>query len=254
MDHIGIDVHKRESQICIITDDGEVIEQRIRTTRDRFRDTLGARPASRVLLEASTESEWVARELDQLGHEVIVADPNFLPMYGTRRRRIKTDRRDARALADACQNGIYRLAQSGTLLGAPAGARVNIYGNPGLFHPPGNGGADEPLPFSFSVPEPAKDEELVFTAVAFNTWGIVTERVARFSVRAGDSTDLEVEMKTEVLRDLTVTTNVPVLDGEPLTSFSNAYSYALALPYIGNAHPTGFTNVYEINEKPQHSR
>ena len=85
MDPIGIDVHKRESQICIITEDGEVIEPRIRTTRDRYRETLGVRPRSRILLEASTESEWVARELETLGHEVIVADPNFLPMYGTRR-------------------------------------------------------------------------------------------------------------------------------------------------------------------------
>jgi hypothetical protein len=31
MDHIGIDVHKRESQICIVTADGEVVEKRIRT-------------------------------------------------------------------------------------------------------------------------------------------------------------------------------------------------------------------------------
>ena len=31
MDHIGIDVHKRESQIYILAEGGEVIEQRIRT-------------------------------------------------------------------------------------------------------------------------------------------------------------------------------------------------------------------------------
>jgi hypothetical protein len=31
MDHIGIDVHKRESQIYILAAGGEVIEQRIRT-------------------------------------------------------------------------------------------------------------------------------------------------------------------------------------------------------------------------------
>jgi transposase len=31
-------------------------------------------------------------------------------MYGHRSRRVKTDRRDARALAEACRNGIYRLA------------------------------------------------------------------------------------------------------------------------------------------------
>ncbi len=32
MDHIGIDVHKRESQICILAEGGELIERRIRTT------------------------------------------------------------------------------------------------------------------------------------------------------------------------------------------------------------------------------
>jgi hypothetical protein len=31
MDHIGIDLHKRESQICILAEGGELIERRIRT-------------------------------------------------------------------------------------------------------------------------------------------------------------------------------------------------------------------------------
>jgi transposase len=39
---------------------------------------------------------------------VIVADPNFTPMYATRRRGVKTDRRDARTLAEACRLGAYR--------------------------------------------------------------------------------------------------------------------------------------------------
>jgi len=38
------------------------------------------------------------RCLEGLGHEVIVADPGFAPMYGMRRRRVKTDVPDARAL------------------------------------------------------------------------------------------------------------------------------------------------------------
>jgi transposase len=62
------------------------------------------------VLEASTDSEWVARCLEALGHEVIVADPNFAPMYATRTRKVKTDRRDARALAEACLLGAYRPA------------------------------------------------------------------------------------------------------------------------------------------------
>jgi transposase len=80
MEHIGIDVHKKETQICILTEDGELIERRVRTLADRFTEMLGSRHPARILLEASTESEWVARCLEGLGHEVIVADPNFAPM------------------------------------------------------------------------------------------------------------------------------------------------------------------------------
>jgi transposase len=110
MDTIGIDLHKRESQLCIGHDDGTVEERRIATTRERFTAVLGDRSRARILLEASTESEWVARHLESLGHEVIVADPNFAPMYATRSRRTKTDRRDARTLMEACRLGAYRPA------------------------------------------------------------------------------------------------------------------------------------------------
>lgn len=110
MDHIGIDLHKRESQICIETDLGEVIEKRIRTERGRLEAVFGKRPRAKILLEAMTESEWVARCLEDLGHEVVVADPNYAAMYATRSRRVKTDRRDAVTLADACRLGAYRRA------------------------------------------------------------------------------------------------------------------------------------------------
>ena len=102
MDTIGLDLHKRESQLCIGQDDGRIEERRIATTRERFTAVLGTRPRARILLEASTESEWVARQLAHLGHEVIVADPNRAPMYATRARRAKTDRRNARTLMEAC--------------------------------------------------------------------------------------------------------------------------------------------------------
>jgi transposase len=110
MEHIGIDVHKRESQICILTPEGEIIERRVQTTRDRLTTALGTRPPAQVLLEATTESEWVAQTLEACGHEVIVADPNYAPMYPERRRRVKTDRRDARMLAEAVRLGSYRPA------------------------------------------------------------------------------------------------------------------------------------------------
>jgi transposase len=111
MEYIGIDVHQRESQVCIVDEHGQVlVERRFRTSRERLAELFGTRARARVLLEASTESEWVAHALEGLGHEVIVADPNFALMYATRSRRVKTDRRDARALADASRLGAYRPA------------------------------------------------------------------------------------------------------------------------------------------------
>jgi transposase len=110
MDTIGLDLHKRETQVCVLAEDGVMEERRIVTSRERFTAVLGGRPRARILLEAATESEWVARHLETLGHEVIVADPNYAPMYATRRRGVKTDRRDARTLAEAARLGAYRPA------------------------------------------------------------------------------------------------------------------------------------------------
>lgn len=110
MDTIGLDLHKRESQLCILRDDETVIERRIATNRERLTAVFGTCPPARILLEASTESEWVAHHLESLGHVVIVADPNYAPMYATRARRVKTDRRDARALAEALRLGAYHVA------------------------------------------------------------------------------------------------------------------------------------------------
>jgi len=61
MDHIGIDVHKRESQIYILPEGGDVIEQGIRTEAERSDAVLGSRPRARIVIEASTDGEWVTR-------------------------------------------------------------------------------------------------------------------------------------------------------------------------------------------------
>ena len=110
MEIIGLDLHKRASQLSIKADDGTITDRRIATSRERFTAVLGGRAPARILLEASTESEWVARHLESLGHAVIVADPNYAPMYANRSRRTKTDKRDARTLMDACETGARRPA------------------------------------------------------------------------------------------------------------------------------------------------
>ena len=115
MTYAAIDLHTRESQIRIIDEDGRVVlEKRVATRRDRVERVLASFRPIRVLIESSTESEWVARHLEAVGCEVIVADPSYAPMYGTRTRVIKTDRRDVAALADACRRGFYRRAHRTT--------------------------------------------------------------------------------------------------------------------------------------------
>jgi transposase len=98
VEHAAIDLHKKESQVRIVTEGGDIVDRRIPTTRHHFSTLFWGRAPTPILVEASTESEWVAQHLESLGHEVIVADPNYAPMYGQRSRRIKTDRRDVAAL------------------------------------------------------------------------------------------------------------------------------------------------------------
>jgi len=105
----AIDLHMRYSQIRIIDADGHVLrEGRVPTTVERVVGAFGDLGAVRILLETGTESEWVAQALEAAGYTVIVADPNYAPMYGELRRRVKTDRRDVAALAEANRRGWYR--------------------------------------------------------------------------------------------------------------------------------------------------
>lgn len=111
MEYGAIDLHLKASLIRIVNAEGVVVlERTIATTRTALSRVFGGRAPLRVLLESGTESEWVAQAVEACGHEVIVADPNYALMYGPRARRIKTDKRDVAALAEACRLGIYRAA------------------------------------------------------------------------------------------------------------------------------------------------
>ena len=111
MEYGAIDLHKQRSVIRVVDADGTVVfERTITTSREAFTTVFQGRAPLRVLLETGTESEWVAQVIEACGHEVIVADPNYALMYGTRQRLVKTDRRDVAALTEANRLGIFRRA------------------------------------------------------------------------------------------------------------------------------------------------
>jgi transposase len=111
MEYGAIDLHSKESEVRIVTASGEVVlHRRMATRRDQLQMVFGARARMRLLLESGTESEWVAQYLEELGHEVVVADPNYVAMYADRGRGNKSDRRDVTAMAEANRRGIYRPA------------------------------------------------------------------------------------------------------------------------------------------------
>jgi hypothetical protein len=61
MEPVGINVHTNQSQICLFTEAGEGLHQRIQTQREQFAAVFAERPKVPILLESSTESEWVAQ-------------------------------------------------------------------------------------------------------------------------------------------------------------------------------------------------
>jgi transposase len=66
----------RHSYLCLIeTQSGEVIKEgRLRTTPEAFRRRFASERPMRIAIEAGTHSPWASRVLEELGHEVLVAN------------------------------------------------------------------------------------------------------------------------------------------------------------------------------------
>ena len=98
MDHIGIDLGGRESQICVRTSEG-AISYEGRHPTSALPEFL-RRPAGRVVLETCAEAFAVADAAVGLGHEVRVVPATLVRVLGVGARGLKTDRRDAQALSE----------------------------------------------------------------------------------------------------------------------------------------------------------
>lgn len=97
MDYCGIDLHAEYSQVCILDEDGEVMEtSRVRTSRKAL-ERFFCRDRMRVALEAGGSSQWVSRLLGSIGHEVVVCSPRRVRLIAESS--LKNDKVDAEVLA-----------------------------------------------------------------------------------------------------------------------------------------------------------
>lgn len=98
MKHLGIDVHQKYSEICELSEAGEVkLRRRIATTATALQRFFGRRKPRRVVMECGSLTPWVSRLLSSLGHEVIVVNPRRVRLIAEST--LKSDEIDAEVLA-----------------------------------------------------------------------------------------------------------------------------------------------------------
>ena len=95
---IGLDLGDKRHAICVLDQQGEIIDERsITNHRESLRRLAKKYPGARIALEVGSHSPWVSRFLREQGLEVIVANARKLrAIYQSDR---KSDERDARMLA-----------------------------------------------------------------------------------------------------------------------------------------------------------
>jgi transposase len=96
--YIGIDLGDKRSFYCILDRNAAVAaDGNLTSTETEFRLYFKEIPRSRIALEVGTHSPWVSSLLEELGHEVCVANPR--KAGGGKKNRRKNDKLDAETLA-----------------------------------------------------------------------------------------------------------------------------------------------------------
>ena len=107
---VGIDLGDKQSKYCVLDSQGSFIGNGVvGTTSAALRLVFSGKGRMRIAVEVGTHSPWVSRLLEELGHEVIVANPRKLRLITESDS--KNDHADAALLA--------RLAYAGPDLLSP---------------------------------------------------------------------------------------------------------------------------------------
>jgi len=98
MVHVGVDLHKRMSQIAVLTEDGEITQQRLANEQERLEAFFAQLPPrTPIAIEASGTWWWLVDLLERAGHRPVLSNPKQTKAIAAAR--LKNDRVDAERLA-----------------------------------------------------------------------------------------------------------------------------------------------------------
>jgi hypothetical protein len=76
MVHVGVDLHKRMSQIAVLTADGELTQHRLPNDLAHLEPLFAQLPTpSPIAIEASGTWWWLVDLLERLGHQPVLSHP-----------------------------------------------------------------------------------------------------------------------------------------------------------------------------------
>lgn len=102
--YCGIDFHKKFSAVCVMDEEGQVIEQRrVSHQGGQFEAYFGSRDPMECVIEPVEHWGWAVDSLQELGHQVHLANTYKVRLIAESR--TKTDKVDARVLADLLRAG-----------------------------------------------------------------------------------------------------------------------------------------------------
>lgn len=99
MNHVAIDLGSTESQICMRSSDGKILDEKKHPTK-KLGQLMKSWEPCRVVVETSSEAFRIADQAKTAGHEVRVVRSTLSKELGVGDRGIKTDQRDARKLSE----------------------------------------------------------------------------------------------------------------------------------------------------------
>jgi transposase len=94
--HVGVDLHKRMSQVAVLNHEGAITHHRLEHEGGHVQDSFGSLPApARVAIEASGTWWWLVDLLKRLGHETVLSHPKQTKAIAAARLRMIVSMRNA---------------------------------------------------------------------------------------------------------------------------------------------------------------